>query len=400
MKHHWRHTSRLCLILVLVGLLLSGCWDRHEINDLAIVLATGVDYTDEQIQLTAQIFLPRKGEGAQSGSGGGSGGSSPSGVTITRTAKGMTAAEALNRLQRRISRELFWGHCEVIVISEQAGKHGLREYIDFFLRYPQFREHAYVFSSKGQAKSILEMLDPLERSSAESLREMANLSLGSRVTLLELARSIEGTSRSAILSQLLVASSNREDMGQQENTPLMKGMSLYKNDKYAITVTEPRSVGVLLLANQLNDIILPITLPPYKGTISILLAEARTIIRPRIAGLEWSARILVKAKGDVVLNTTDADLSKPAVQAELREAWANRLKELAEDALQLSQHEVKADLFHISDRFRRYYPKKWKTQQQEWETILQNMEIQVDTEAVVKRIGKSTEPQGRSGSKK
>lgn len=399
MKRRWRKASLPCVILMLSGLMLSGCWDRHEINDLAIVLATGVDYADEQVQLTAQIFLPRKGEGSQSSSGGG-GGSSPSGVTIIRTAKGETAAEAMNRLQRRISRELFWGHCEVIVLSEQAGKRGLGEYIDFFLRYPQFREHAYVFSSKGPARSILEMLDPLERSSAESLREMANLNLGSRVTLLELARSIEGSSRSAILSQLLVTSPNREDLGQQENTPLMKGMSLYKNDKYVMTVTEPRSVGVLMLANQLNDIILPVALPPYKGTISILLTEARTTIRPRIANQEWSAYVLVKANGGVVLNTTDADLSKPAVQAELRKAWANRLKELAEDALLLSQKELKADLFHFSDQFRRYYPKQWRAQQKEWEAIFPHMKVRMETDTTIKTIGKSTESQGKSGSKK
>lgn len=173
---------------ILCCVLLSGCWDRIEINDLAIVLATGIDYEDGKVQLTSQIFIPRK---ASAGDSSGSGGS-PSGVTMIRTAEGLTIAEALNRLQRKVPRNMFWGHCEVIIISEQAGKRGIREYIDFFLRYPQFREHAYVFSSERAAKDILALLDPLERSSAESLREMANLKLGTRITALELGKSIEG----------------------------------------------------------------------------------------------------------------------------------------------------------------------------------------------------------------
>lgn len=44
---------RAMVMLLLSSMLLSGCWDRTEINDLAIVLATGVDYKDGQAQLTA-----------------------------------------------------------------------------------------------------------------------------------------------------------------------------------------------------------------------------------------------------------------------------------------------------------------------------------------------------------
>ncbi|PQP81346.1 hypothetical protein C0Q44_23380 [Paenibacillus sp. PCH8] len=90
---------------ILCCLLLSGCWDRIEINDLAIVLATGIDYEDGKVQLTSQIFIPRK---ASAGDSSGSGGS-PSGVTMIRTAEGRTIAEALNRLQRKVPRNMFWG---------------------------------------------------------------------------------------------------------------------------------------------------------------------------------------------------------------------------------------------------------------------------------------------------
>lgn len=59
----------MIMLLLLSSILLSGCWDRTEINDLAIVLATGVDYKDGQAQLTAQIFIPRKGSGGSESGG-------------------------------------------------------------------------------------------------------------------------------------------------------------------------------------------------------------------------------------------------------------------------------------------------------------------------------------------
>jgi len=380
---------RVLLLPILSCVLLSGCWDRIEINDLAIVLATGIDYEEGKVQLTSQIFVPRKaGGGDSSGSGG-----SPSGVTMIRTAEGRTIAEALNRLQRKVPRNMFWGHCEVIIISEQAGKRGIREYIDFFLRYPQFREHAYVFSSEKAAKDILALLDPLERSSAESLREMANLKLGTRVTALELAKSIEGPSSSAILSRMLVLPPE-PDQDKLTTTPYVKGLSLYNKDRYVKTVKEPMSVGVLLLAKELNNIIMPVEFKPLEGSFSIRLIEIKTALKPRIVNQHWSMKVDIQTNGEVVLNTTDANLTDPAVLTKLEQEWSAKLTSLAYDAIDLSQKELRSDFFKFAVEFRRYYPKQWKKQEKNWETLYPELDVEVKVDAHVVRTGKSTGPQG------
>ncbi|MGO4729270.1 Ger(x)C family spore germination protein [Paenibacillus sp. 2KB_22] len=380
---------RVLLMPILCCVLLSGCWDRIEINDLAIVLATGIDYEDGKVQLTSQIFIPRK---ASAGDSSGSGGS-PSGVTMIRTADGHTIAEALNRLQRKVPRNMFWGHCEVIIISEQAGKRGIREYIDFFLRYPQFREHAYVFSSERAAKDILALLDPLERSSAESLREMANMKLGTRMTALELGKSIEGPGSSVILSRMLILPPEPEQ-DKLTTTPYVKGLSIYKEDRYVKTVKEPLSVGVLLLAKELNNIIMPVEIKPLKGSFSIQPIEIQTVLKPRIVNQRWSMKVDIQTRGEVVLNTTEGDLTDPAVITKLEQEWSAKLTTLAHDALEMAQKELRTDLFKFAVEFRRYYPHQWKKQEKNWETIYPELDVEVKVGAHVVRTGKSTGPQG------
>ena len=51
----------LLLLSICVSILfLSGCWDRVEVNDLAIVTATAIDKRDDnQIELSIQIFIPK-----------------------------------------------------------------------------------------------------------------------------------------------------------------------------------------------------------------------------------------------------------------------------------------------------------------------------------------------------
>ena len=45
-------------------LLLTGCWDKVEIEDLAYVIAIGLDKTEgENLVITYQIAIPEGGEG-------------------------------------------------------------------------------------------------------------------------------------------------------------------------------------------------------------------------------------------------------------------------------------------------------------------------------------------------
>ncbi|MBH9787576.1 Ger(x)C family spore germination protein, partial [Clostridioides difficile] len=44
----------ICLLCILT-LLLSGCWSKRELNELAIVVALGIDKIDEEYEITVQI---------------------------------------------------------------------------------------------------------------------------------------------------------------------------------------------------------------------------------------------------------------------------------------------------------------------------------------------------------
>ena len=45
-------------------LLLAGCWDRVEINNLGIVLAAGLDKTaDDKFEISVQMAIPEAGGG-------------------------------------------------------------------------------------------------------------------------------------------------------------------------------------------------------------------------------------------------------------------------------------------------------------------------------------------------
>ena len=58
----------LCMILVISLCFLTGCWDRTELNDLAIELGWGLDQAkNNKIEISAQFIIPSKMGMGQSG---------------------------------------------------------------------------------------------------------------------------------------------------------------------------------------------------------------------------------------------------------------------------------------------------------------------------------------------
>lgn len=45
-------------IIVLVTSLLTGCWDRHELNKLGLAIAVGLDWEEDHWKLSYQVLVP------------------------------------------------------------------------------------------------------------------------------------------------------------------------------------------------------------------------------------------------------------------------------------------------------------------------------------------------------
>ncbi|MGG3790070.1 hypothetical protein ABEV41_10955 [Geobacillus thermodenitrificans] len=194
---------RRALVFLLVSInvvILGGCWDREEINDIAIVLGIGIDRVKNgNIRLTVEIAVPRViGSGQMGGTGG------DKEETIIRSGTGVTIADAIAQLQERLPRRLFWGHMKIVIFGEQAAKVGIREHLDFLIRHPQTRTRCNVFVGKGSAKSMLELIPPIEQSASEVLREMAESRTLMRKTAKETLQTLNSEAETVLLPMVKV----------------------------------------------------------------------------------------------------------------------------------------------------------------------------------------------------
>lgn len=374
-------------------ILLSGCWDRTEVNDLALIVGLGIDQKkDGKIMLTAELIVPQAvgGGGQMMGGGGGSG---VSGQTVVRSGTGTTVADAISNLQEKLSRRVFWGHTKVVVFGEKAAKAGIRQHLDFLSRNPQIRLRSNVLVSKGTAKSVLELLPPIEQSSAEVLRELSESQLLLRVTIKEAMQMLSSDADAAALPmvKILPPEKGKKDL---QTIAFIQRTAIFKKDKMIGDIDDKLTRGVLWLRNEIKRANVTVTLKGEKGNITATLIRAHTEFIPKYEKGKWKMIVKVTAEDDIILNGTKLDLLNPKYTKMIEKELENETNKRIRAALKRVQKEMKADIFDFADIFHRKYPREWNQVKNRWEQIFPTVEVIVETKAYVRRPGVNTAPQG------
>ncbi|MFB5281573.1 Ger(x)C family spore germination protein [Peribacillus sp. Hz7] len=381
-------------ILCIFGLifLLSGCWDRVEVNDLAIVTAAAIDIKDDnQIELSLQVFIPKalSTGGGQGGAGQGGGGA----TTLVRSQKGSNISDALSKLQSKIPRKVFWGQCKVFIFGEKLAKQGIQDPMDFLLRHPQPRERAYLYVSKGNPKAVLESIPPLERYSGEVIRELSDLHIGMQVTMQDVQEGLIGVAQAGALPFIKILPPGKGEEKLQ-GIPYIVGTAVFKKGKMVGTMSEKATRGVLWLRNEMEAYTVTVKPEGVKGEISLNPVSARVKMIPQIRNNKWKVLVNIDTEGAVIQNGTNLDLTSPKSLQTVEKAYQEDIKKRIELAIQQAQHKMKADIIKFGEEFHRKYPKEWKKNENRWAEVYPEVEVEVNVEAHIRRQGYINKPGG------
>ncbi|MDF2717223.1 MAG: hypothetical protein K0R28_4148 [Paenibacillus sp.] len=384
------------MLVVLCGViapLLGGCWDRTELNDLAIVVGTAVDMNKEgQVEVSAQVFIPRSlGGGGASGMGGGGGGGQK--LTLVRSGDGVNMADAMSKLQTKLPRTIFWGHCKIYIFGESKAKHGIAEEMDFLLRHRQPRERAYMYVSSGKAADTLELYPPLERYSGEVIRELSDLHSAMIMTMKDLNGMLRGIGGAAAIPLIDVLPPKK---GQEklQAIPYITGTAVFKKDKMVGTISDKITRGVMWLRNEVDESIITVKAENEKEFVSVSPVSTRVMLTPSIDDGVWSMLVNVKSEGEMIQNGTKLDPMNPKLLTIMQEGLKEDIRKRIETTIHHVQKELKADIFGFAEEYHRKYPKQWEQAQDRWDEIFPQVKVRTVIEAYIRRPGLINVPGG------
>ena len=370
----------------LMGVLLAGCWDRTEIEDLTIILSAAFDKAEQGgVQVSLEVFVPKSGEQAQEASG--SGGEKGGGDTTHFSASGATIGEALYNLQNNVPRYIFWGHAEIYFISQDLAREGLLEHIDFLLRFQSPRLHAFVFLTEGKASDYLRFKTMLHENVAAMFKDLARSRTALGVSMLEAAQRLYGKSKATYAP--LVAWTDNQLGGK---VPSVVGMGIISKDRYVGRLSEKGTEGLMWLRGENKRLYVSYCDAP-KECLSLRVRRNLVDTTPHWDGKKLTMRIRIRANADVVQNNSRFDITDMLQNEKAEKELEKQVIKTVRQSVRTTQEKWHTDIFDFAEKVHRKYPKEWNAfMQKEWSRIYSEMALDTSVSVNIARSGSATSP--------
>lgn len=392
----------LFMAIIPILMLLSGCWDRYELEERAMILAISIDVTDDReevekyevthskgdfpvredqkyYKLTAQLAVPGK---IMLGPGGGETNSEDTDWLLVTY--GYTMKDALSNLQQELAAKIYLGHIQIIVVSEEIAKNGISEIMDFLRRDYEVRRSAWLMiTDGGEAQDILNATPPIQT--------VPSLYLSN--TLKDAVRF--GKLPKEFLGKIWIDFS---DIGVDAMIPLVKsmgdhilvhGLAYFKGDKMVGKLT-PTDTGAILAIQGMNPAGYSnvVETEDQSGVYLIKPQRRKSKISVKLVDGEPKVTINVKIEGFVEEQNHVNDLSKDRLE-ELEKTLSNYgEKALSKLMKRLQQDE--SDILGIGARVRAKYPKYWHEKVKDdkgWYEVYKDLDIQIHLDYKIRRVG-------------
>ncbi|HET7558722.1 MAG TPA: Ger(x)C family spore germination C-terminal domain-containing protein [Limnochordia bacterium] len=430
------------LALLPVVIAAGGCWDRVDINTLAVVQMISIDRSPSgDIAVGVQIVIPAD---ASSGGAGGAGGGNALRPVYTLTGIGTTLVQSFTSLQAKASRRLFFGNVQVVALGEAYARQGITTTLDAFSRQLQLREAIDVVVTKGPALKLLQARPRLESLPGAALRALIGQKIVPEMSILRLDLQIdkpgvdpavpwiEINTLTDALDGSQAADPGAKGTSKETEAPAAKeafrlaGVGLFKGDRLVsfMDLHDARGLGWTLGA--VNSAYIQVPWPPPGHPLKPLTpgppmeqpkpGEGLTgtpagpgagqpgsdlvVIRIIRSSTTWevqgkddqvSATLKLQGEDDIEENPAGVDVTNPATVRVLEKAAADQVAARVRSTLQIAQQN-NTDIFGLGEVIARKDPKTWDRIKDHWSTLFPNVPIHVEAEVFMRRYGFSSRP--------
>ncbi|MEK5486951.1 Ger(x)C family spore germination protein [Lysinibacillus sp. FSL M8-0355] len=380
----------ICLLCILT-LLLSGCWSKRELNELAIVVALGIDKIDEEYEITVQIVDPSEISMRQA--------STQRSPVVSYHSRGETIFEAIRKMTTNAARKPYFAHLQVVVLGEDLAKEGISDSLDLIVRDHEFRkDFDVIMSHEATAKEVLNVLTPIEKIPANKMLNSLDVSEKAwgatiAVNIDELVNTLTNKHKGALITAIEVHGDKKLGVDQTNvqrvKTPVLlqyAGLAVFKGDKYIGLLTEGESKSVSFLNDKIQSTI-EIIACPKKGTLSSEITQSTTKVKGSFDNGKPKIDVRIHVEQNIGEVECDIDLTKNKSIDYVNKKTAKGIDERIQKTLEKIQQQYEVDVFGFGDALHRADPKQWKKIKDEWASIFPDLAVDVQVKVTTQGLG-------------
>ncbi|RPK14781.1 Ger(x)C family spore germination protein [Priestia endophytica] len=386
------------LLMMTVTVLLTSCWSKKELTDLAIVAAMGVDKTkDGRYNVTLQIINPGNVAGGMQG-GGGDMQSPP--ITIY-SAWGDNIVEASRRASSRISRRLYYAHTNLVVVGESlAREEGVEILMDAFDRDPQFRTtSSLVIANDSTASDLVKTLTPVDKIPANKVLktlEFTERKWGEnvKVSLQDVMKGLQSSGEETVVSGFRIVGNHKQARmleNLQESAPeatlRASGIAVLKQGKLVDWLYGKTARGTVWILDKIQGTNINIDWEEEKEAIAYQTVRQKTQVSAQVKNGHPHISVHVRVEGDIGEIKVPVDITNPKVITKIEQSLNKEIKKELKKAIEHAQKN-KADIFGFGEVVHRSRPNEWKKMKSKWSDVyFPKLNVDITVDAYIRRSG-------------
>lgn len=368
------------LILISGALLLTGCWDKMEIEDRAFVLSIGIDKasseeTESNNKYKMTLVNPDTAKAEE--------GKVVEFVVFDTETTSYTTGTI--QLLQRFSKDHSYEHTKIIFFGEELLKDeiSVKNILDAFTRGHQFHTSMLVYMVPGKAADVFKVKPKMKSLLAYYITGIAeheeDASRIGKISFLDFLKLIVSNEGDAVLPIII----------PNEDELMIKGMGIIKDFKLIGKLDEDETVaykwcnnkakgGVIEIIKSDNN--LPFVYYYFKRNITLEKIE------DGVMHLNYKMKTEVRIEEYILGEKLLDDDKLKEMEKELEEKIESQSMAL----IKKLQEEYKVDLLGVREYLSKYHPKIYDTVSENYENFFQNhLKVKVKADVKVRRIGKS-----------
>lgn len=392
--------KKLLLLMIVLSFLLTGCYDRKEIDDYAYVIAIGVEKGEgDMYKFTASVANPNViGEAKEKAEG------ALSNISCVAT-DFFSATEIMNY---NLSKKINLSHTKLIIFSSQLARDGLKKFTDSFVRELKIRPATLVAISEKPSE-YLDNLKPLLEVNPEKyfqeIFDKDNANFSESATLSEVFYATNSKDRNIILPIMGVMENddekkpetdedayNKNDVSitkvmlKSDNKAMITGIAFFADDKLIMEGTTYEDIFHSFISKKTGKISYTVNVSEgEKDNLAVSLTEFK---KPEIdIDCNGNPKINIKIFADCEVLYLPKSIAHSKNSKEISDIVANDLKQNITEYLTKTRDVLKTDTENLSRYAKRRFLTYNAWNEYNWKEKYKNAYFNVDAEINVVQFG-------------
>ena len=365
------------LLLIFFCLLLSGCWDYVRLKR---TVSVQVLTWWRNIKLTVETFEVK--------------------LVTDRNHRihdfdRPQLFNALRNLTNITGKQMFFGHSQVVIFSEEFAKKGVGQVVGFMQRDAGVRTNMWLLVAKGaSAEDVFKSEPPLAPSIGLSLNRVMQVQERNPTYIPVQIWEFNRTKRRRRVAILPVITLIEQD---DKKIPMVEGSAVFEKDRL-VGWLDSQDTRILnyLRSGKITGLL--VTEPEFRGERKTVVAEARASevkVSPKWENDKLSMEIVVHLFLDLhELGFEVLDYSQTDLKRFLEEAFARQLKSDIERLLNTIQNELKNDIIGFGILTKKKVPQAWRKLggEEQWVHEFPKTPVMVHVSALITETGILAKP--------